>query len=194
MRKRRAILWHFSRVQQFLRFRKLYAESIDKLDYTERAEDGRPILDFHEALFSISRVLWQHPEVIDEYIAESDGSSIAAEDRDAVHLTEADSRIILSWKQFISGKFAVVEHHANGSTLIDVETNNVYRVKGITDPIEILVRGFNLPVIIQTTLLPFKDVIVTSGHVGIVQDDNGASYNLDEILLPQLTLEFYCLS
>ena len=72
-----------------------YAESIDKPDSTERAEDGRPILDFHEALFSISRVLWQHPEVIDEYIAESDGSSIVAEDRDAVHLTEADRRIIL---------------------------------------------------------------------------------------------------
>lgn len=140
----------------------------DKLHVVERDSmtvDGKKIVsDYHESLFHISQELWKHPSVFDEFIESEEGQK----------LTEEQKAIVLSWKRVVFGSFAVVRNQENGSVLVDIETKKVYRVKGLVDSIEYYTRGFDLPVVLKMALLPFKDVIITSGHVAVAYTEIAA--------------------
>ena len=122
--------------------------------------DKKVIMDYDQARMNVSNMLWQNPSLFDDYIKSEDGT-LSAEHK--AHLN--------SWKRFVNGRFAVVRHQKNGSVFVDMDTEKVYLAKGLIDTIEQLVWGFSLPVVVVTTLLPFKDIIIISGHVGIAYAD-----------------------
>jgi hypothetical protein len=70
--------------------------------------------------------------------------------------------IISSWKKWKSGKFFVVKHIAEYSLFFDPDTKKVYGVKGITDSFEEKFNGY-APVLLDITLMPFKDNIIYDG-------------------------------
>ena len=125
----------------------------------EDIDGTKVVMDYDEALASISDELWKNPSLLDAYMEETT-------------LSEEQKALLQSWKRYVQGKFAVVRHQKNGSVLVDIETEKVYRVKGIIDTLEDMLAGFPLPFVIQTTLLPFKDVIITSGHIGVAYEEN----------------------
>jgi hypothetical protein len=77
--------------------------------------------------------------------------------------------VSLAWSaHHVSGTFAVVEHTPSGSIfLYETEDGSLcaYRAVGLSDPIPKLLAERPLPLLLQTTLLPFKDIIIYNGVV-----------------------------
>ena len=96
--------------------------------------------------------LWEHIECIDDYIAET-------------ALPEKHREILSSWKRRVSGTFMIERHLKKGSVFISTDNNAVYLVNGIIDSWEEMFLGVPTPINVKTTLLPFRDVIISDGLV-----------------------------
>ena len=103
------------------------------------------------ATYEVASAIWEDVSIIDDYLARF--PEISKEDRN----------IILNWKHAVHGCFALERHLSGGSIFISVENGEVYLVKGIVSSWPELFEEDLLPVILTTTLLPFKDVIITDG-------------------------------
>lgn len=99
---------------------------------------------------NIANKLWEDTSVIDEYIAENEFSDEA-------------KKILRSWHCSIKGTFVIERHLSKGTIIID--DDNVYLVKGLTQSIRDMTYGFQPPFFVQTTLMPFRNVIVTDGLI-----------------------------
>ena len=104
---------------------------------------------------SISGKLWEDTSVIDEYILKNEQD-----------MSEEQISIVRGWKKVIQGKFVVERHLKNGSILVSCdEDGRVYRVRGIYSSWRALMGTLPMPQIVETSLIPFQDVII---HDGIV--------------------------
>lgn len=113
-----------------------------------------------------ARRIWRDPSLIDSYIQESDRR------RGKEYFTEEDRQILHSWKRFRTGVFYLVSHEADGTLLVN-KSKEVYQIKGLQSPMEELFPA--PPIIVETTLLPWKDVLITDGlysPVGILKPDS----------------------
>lgn len=99
----------------------------------------------------VAHFLWKRTWIMDDYLAEN-------------ALPEEQREIILSWKRCISGTFIIERHLKKGSVFISDDNHSVYLVSGIIDSWEEMIPA-PTPVIIKTTLLPFRDVIISDGLV-----------------------------
>ena len=70
--------------------------------------------------------------------------------------------IVNSWKKYKTGKFYIVKHVKEYSLFFDSDNSKVYGVKGITDSFEEKFQGYT-PVIVDITLIPFKDNLIYDG-------------------------------
>lgn len=102
----------------------------------------------------IADVLWENVDIIDEYLAEP-GNLMPAEHRE----------IIVSWKNCISGTFAMERHLKKGTIFISLEDEKVYQVQGIISSWEEMFPFAPLPIVMKATFLPFRDVIISDGLV-----------------------------
>ena len=80
-------------------------------------------------------------------------------------MNQAERDLVLTWKQAIHGRFALERHLRGGSIFISLDNNEVYLVKGITSSWQEMFDGQPMPVILTTTLLPFKGTIITDGLI-----------------------------
>lgn len=99
---------------------------------------------------NIANKLWEDTSVIDEYIIENE-------------LSDEAKKILRSWHCSITGTFVIERHLKKGTIIID--DDNVYLVKGLTQSIRDLTYDFQPPFFVQTTLMPFKNSIVTDGFI-----------------------------
>lgn len=102
----------------------------------------------------LSSKLWENKDIIDEFVLS-----------DFKKMDEEKTKIVNSWKKAIHGKFIVDRHLRKGSVLISVDNNEVYIVKGIYSSWREILENFPMPQIVETTLMPFKDVIIYDGIV-----------------------------
>ncbi len=103
----------------------------------------------------ISGKLWEDTKVIDEYIS-----------KNAQNMSEKQVSIVRGWKKVVHGEFVVERHLKNGSILISCdEDGRVYRVRGIYSSWREMLGTLPMPQIVETSLIPFQDVII---HDGIV--------------------------
>ena len=115
---------------------------------------GAPSLD-PEEVKKIADKLWSSPLLIDRYLQ--------------LHkeLPEEHREIIRSWKRCISGMFILERHLKKGSILIggkeEGDQDQVYQVVGTISPFPEMFPKEYLPLAINATLLPFRDVIITDG-------------------------------
>ena len=89
--------------------------------------------------------------LIDEYLALN--SELAKEER----------AIIASWKKFKRGKFYVERHLEDGTIMISLKDEGIFKVVGVLTSLEKLLSNFSLPLVVEATLFPFKEVIITDG-------------------------------
>ena len=144
------------------------------LDYVNKRDGTRKSLwnyihdgdNTSEKLRGIAQKLWADTSYIDDYLALPEKESLSQDARDT----------ILGWKRHIDGSFILERHLARGSIFIDIRTQNVYLVKGLTDSWQEMVRDMKPPISIEATLLPFKGVIISDGLVAIHPFSFGREY------------------
>ncbi len=108
-----------------------------------------------EARAAIRDALYDHRELIDQFIAEN-----------PAHLPVDQLEIVSSWKNALVGKFFVLRYLSKYTVFLSsVGTpKKAYGVLGLADPLEQII-GPNLPRLITTTLLSFKGKIIYDGLV-----------------------------
>lgn len=102
----------------------------------------------------VADALWEHVDVIDQYLEEKSAG-----------MTEDHKEIVSSWKYCLPGKFVLERNLKKGSIFISCEDGRVYQVQGIVSSFEEMFPYEPLPVLVEATLLPFRDVIITDGLV-----------------------------
>lgn len=106
-----------------------------------------------QAKLVVRDALYEHPALIDQFIAEN-----------PVRLTPAELAIIAQWKNFVAGDFYVERYLPDASIWIACEPPaTVYRVQGITQSIETMIDRLDLPLRVSSVLLPFKGQIIYDG-------------------------------
>ena len=144
-------------------------------------EDGQlyyrlwlPLLDYGNGKYQVSRQLkniatekvldpeevkrvankqWSDKTIIDAYLKERE------------ELTEEHKDIIRSWKRRIQGEFLMERHLKKGTIFISLENEEVYQVSGIISSWEEMFYGAPMPLIVEATFMPFRDVIISDGLV-----------------------------
>ena len=106
------------------------------------------IMKIHDALYA-------HPKLFDQFIADNpDGFS------------PEELNLIASWKHRISGEFYLMRYLKKYAVFMPAKkSDHLYGVLGLFDPIEVVVRGQPLPVLLKATLLPLKGQIIYDGLV-----------------------------
>ena len=102
---------------------------------------------------AVANRMYEDVAVIDEYLS--------------VHkeISEENRKIIEGWKKCISGRFIIERHLKKGSVLISMEDEKVYQVVGIISSLEEMFRYAPMPLMVEATIMPFKDVIITDGLI-----------------------------
>lgn len=93
---------------------------------------------------------YEDTAVIDRYLERHD------------EIPHEHKEIIQSWKKHVRGTFVIERHLKKGSILIS-EDEKVYQVSGIISSLEEMFQYARLPQVVETTLLPFRNVIITDG-------------------------------
>ena len=99
----------------------------------------------------IAEFLWEKPELIDEYLSEN-------------KLSEENKKIVAGWKRRKTGRFVLERNLKKGSIFIS-EDNEVYLIQGLFSSFEEMFRMHPLPVMMDMTIIPFKDKIITDGLI-----------------------------
>ena len=101
----------------------------------------------------IANKLWENTGIIDDYLREHPG------------LPEDHKEIIASWKRRITGRFIMERHLKKGTIFVSVNDGEVYLVKGIISSWEEMFFGAPMPLMVEATFIPFRDVIISDGLV-----------------------------
>ena len=82
-------------------------------------------------------------------------------------LPQEELDIIGGWRNFIKGQFFFFEQRNNYAVFLSLQNDErgIYGVKGITESVEdVCCKGnFKIPVVLDTILLPFKEIIIYHG-------------------------------
>ncbi len=101
----------------------------------------------------VADALWSDVSFIDEYLE-------GKED-----LPEEHREIIRNWKRRIQGRFAMERHLKKGSIFVSLDNDEVYQASGILSSWEDMFYGVPMPLIVDATFIPFRDVIISDGLV-----------------------------
>lgn len=95
--------------------------------------------------------LWSNTKWIDEFIEKNPDA-----------LVEEEIEIIKRWKNPLKGTY-LIERILKKYTVFISTNSEVYGVLGLADEIENVIDKRQLPVYVETVLLPFKDSIIYDG-------------------------------
>ena len=132
---------------------------VDEIDFTSGKIDPQDAAE-------VAHFLWERTGIIDDYLEQTD-------------LSEEHTEILKSWKRCVSGKFIIERHLKKGSVFISTDDNSVYMVSGIIDSWEEMLRNAPIPTLLDATLLPFKNVIISDGLVSVVPIMFGSNSRAD---------------
>lgn len=65
----------------------------------------------------------------------------------------------------VQGKFMMERHLKKGTIFISLEDEEVYQVSGIISSWEEMFLGAPMPLMLEATFMPFRDVIISDGLV-----------------------------
>ena len=98
--------------------------------------------------------LWSTPSVLDEFIS-----------RNPASLGAGDIEVVKSWRTSLQGLFIVFKHEGR---ILFLRGKTLFEVTGLWDEIETVLKNPDWPVMIETTLLPFRESIVYHGFITIM--------------------------
>lgn len=110
-----------------------------------------PTMHDEAKLHKIREKLWDNPGVIDEFI------------RSKNRLSPEEIQIVQSWEtHHIKGQFVLMKYEPEYAVLMRIDKGHdvkLYAVKGMTNAIAQTMQR-QLPVMLDTVLLPFRDKII----------------------------------
>ena len=120
-----------------------------------------PIND--ELIFNVREALWKSPELINSYLAELEsGAFFSSQKKEKIALLK-------SWQDHhIKSSLMVMEYKPEYAVLMNIKKNDeclLYGVTGISRSIAEALQH-ELPVNIETVLLPFRDKIIYDSYLG----------------------------
>lgn len=95
-------------------------------------------------------VLWEHPDLIDAYLQANPDKR-----------PDGELMLIRKWKNFVAGKFYVFRYLKDYAVFM--KDSQVYGVKALYEPFEVVFGGQPLPVLVEAVLLPYKGQIIYDG-------------------------------
>jgi len=126
-----------------------------------------------EQLYKVREVLWENPHLINDYL-------------DAVGLPAGKIELLESWRDhYIKGMFFLLDYKPEYAVVVGSDEqmrDRLYGVKGLSRPLSDVMRR-ELPVQIETVLLPFKDRIIFDSYMVSmsINFQGGAKRAFDEI-------------
>jgi hypothetical protein len=105
---------------------------------------------------AIRNKLWEHKEIIDEYI-----------EKNADILIEREINILKSWESHnIGGEFILLKYLKKYSVFLTTDENpKLYGVVGITNSIDEIFPLLRLPLYVEAVFLQFEDKIIYDGFI-----------------------------
>ena len=127
--------------------------------YVNREKEILPNVDSVEAYSTLPtgdklemrNALWENPELIDAYVAENPDQ-----------LSADELEIVQKWKRFVSGRMQIFRYLKKHAIFIH-QDSRVYGVLGLQDDIKDVMYRWQVPVMVQAVLLPFKGKIIYDG-------------------------------
>ena len=113
-------------------------------------------------LKSINDYLFDNKQILDEFVEDN-----------CYKFNKEELDIVSGYKTAIKGDNLVVVGYERDYTKILSSDGKIYMVKGVRDNIDKVLKNFELPVIINTTLLMFKDKIIYNGFISSYQINIG---------------------
>jgi hypothetical protein len=105
-----------------------------------------------EVLLKARDALLDHTDLIQSFV-----------DENPANLADDDLAIVHSWRHLVAGKFTIFRELKKYTVFLSADKEPVaYGVLALSQPFEELIGPY-LPVLTQTVLLPFKDMIVYDG-------------------------------
>jgi len=107
-------------------------------------------------LHVIRNILWDNPKIINEFLKNEN------------ILSAEEISLLKSWQKYhIKGEFILIKYEAEYAVLMGTDEKNpaLYAVKGMTTSISEAMQH-QLPAMIETVLLPFKDKIIYDSFIG----------------------------
>jgi len=101
-----------------------------------------------EDVVKIKSVLWKNNNLLDEYI------------NSRKRISETDFQLLNSWKKRQFKNFLILKFLKKYTVFLDEKEKLLYGVIGITNPISDMIDAYCLPMMTETTLMPFKDRII----------------------------------
>lgn len=145
------------------------------LDYTNKKQGICPKLkkiykqeglDINE-LMPINDYLWEHKEIIDEFIKQND-----------CNFNEEEIEIIEGFKSAVTSEhFVVVGFEKEYTKILSPDEGKLYMVKGIRTDLDKIMNPKTLPKVISTTLLMFKENIVFNSFLSSMDVVFGNDFN-----------------
>jgi hypothetical protein len=101
----------------------------------------------------VREALWEHPELIDAFVAANPGG-----------LSGDELAIVESWKRFVAGEFFIERFLKKGAIFVGGrEPPSVYLVVALLQSFEEVLPPYGAPYYVRATLLPFRDQIIYDG-------------------------------
>jgi len=120
-------------------------------ELTVRSQDGA--LAFEQTV-ELRDALWADDDLREDFLRKNPAG-----------LSDRDLDLVSSWRTRISGSFFVERHLKRYSVFIGTEQSQVFGVKGLLTPIELLLAQ-RPPNLVEAVLLPYDDQIIIDGLMG----------------------------
>jgi hypothetical protein len=99
----------------------------------------------------IRNALWDETDLLESFLNEN-----------PFHLSREEMNIVGSWKYRVQGRFILVSHLKSHSIFLQEDGQIAYGVLGLQEDLE-TVLGPDVPIMLETVLLPFRDRIIYDG-------------------------------
>lgn len=97
--------------------------------------------------------LLAHPDLLERFVAENPHG-----------FSEQELAIVANWRHHVTGDFYIMRHLKPYSVFMGTgKEPHLYGVLGLIDPLEAVIGGAPLPVMVKATLLPFGNRIIYDG-------------------------------
>jgi hypothetical protein len=138
-----------------------YKLSLALLSFTNKKLKFHPDAKTPEAIkqltldekVAIRNALWEEDDLIESFLKEN-----------PFQFSSEEMDIVGSWKHRVKGRFILINHLKSHSILLHDSEQIAYGVLGLHDELEAVV-GPDLPMIVETVLLPFKSRIIFDGLI-----------------------------
>lgn len=135
------------------------------------AKELKPINDY----------LWEHKEIIDEFVKKND-----------CNFNEEELEIIKGFKSAITSEnFVVVGFEKEYTQILSVDEGKLYMVKGIRTDLDKIINPKNLPKVISTTLLMFKGNIIFNSFLSSMDVELGNDFNKQIVEEMESAIKYY---